>query len=75
MLDDGHDSSRHESRCSHLLTGSRYFGDVDVSPNGGYFYATSVLGSGDLEGADRVAGVDQNLDTVTSHVLESMNLR
>ena len=67
VLDDGHHSGRHESRRSHLLAGARYFGDVDVAAYGGYLDATSVLGGDDLERPDRIAGVDENLDTVTPH--------
>ena len=67
MLDDGDDSTRHETSRTDDLTAPGDLGHLDRPLCNEYVDPTAFASRGDFEPPHLVAGVDQDLDSVPLH--------
>jgi hypothetical protein len=67
MLDDGDHSAGHEAGGPHDLTAASDLGDFDRPSCDHHVDPTPFARRDDLEAADLVAGIDQDLDAVAFH--------
>src|SRR2546421_12160031 len=67
MLDDGDDATRHEARRAHDLTTARDLRHLDGAAGDQHVDAPSFSRRYDLEAANLVARINEDLDSVSLH--------
>jgi hypothetical protein len=67
VLDDGDDAAGHEASRAHDLTAAGDLGDLDRAAGDQDVDSSPFARGQDLEAADAVAGVDEDLDAVAFH--------
>jgi hypothetical protein len=75
MLDDGYDPAGHEAGRAHDLTSARDFGDLDSPSGDQHVDPPTFTRRDDLEAADFVPGVDQDLDSIALHSFTSVEVQ
>jgi hypothetical protein len=68
VLDERDDSARHEPASPDRRAAAGHLGDLDHPASGRHLDAAAVLRRRDLVRLDTLSGIDNDLDTIASHL-------